>query len=470
MIRGYIFIILLFSCSVIGASINLGDIPGLGEIKDEIFFQLLLELPDTLRYLFKIGDESVSPFLHVDPATRLMFHNSLGRGGCGEVLQTVDIESGEILATKIISLDRSDPYSSPEENTIETIIFLKGAITETVALQKCGGHPGIPRFHSAILYNSNIYVTEELKEGAIISSIPQIKGNIQHIKKVAWMLLDILAHLERCGIVHRDIAARNVMAVYNEDTDSVEDVFLLDFDISAPVGAKILSFNEIGNFEAPPELGAVLGSGSSGCLHGSPAYDIFLLSSMLYNLVTGRQYVDTQGMKIIKATDPDLHGMLLLMRNEDPDQRPSACTLRQHPFFIDLEDPVVEVDTLSTEGIVAGVRSLMMESVISGELALQELEHAHKARIDAVYARKRTHRSSLGSIMGSSRHSESSGPDDVLVLDLEFHEGAVPRSELLSSTPSVQVDSSPGFVASLLSIKTPPFLNVSDSDLKDQSD
>ena len=152
-------------------------------------------------------------------AQRYRILNILGQGGIGITYAAEDLQTGEQVALKAVSLRRMDDFKVLElfEREVRILAQLN--------------HPGIPRYVDYIQVdkrrNRFFYLAQQLAEGKSLAALVE-KGwqpDEAEVKHIATQILEILIYLQQLTppVIHRDIKPQNI--IYREDGQ----IFLVDF-------------------------------------------------------------------------------------------------------------------------------------------------------------------------------------------------------------------------------------------------
>ena len=145
--------------------------------------------------------------------------HTLGAGGVGITYAAKDIDTGQLVAIKALSLSRMNNWKALELFEREATILKK--------LQ----HPNIPSYIDFFQIdtdsNRSFYLVQQLAPGKPLSELIQSgwKPQEAEIKDFARQILDILTYLQQLNpaIIHRDIKPQNIIC------QSDRTIFLVDF-------------------------------------------------------------------------------------------------------------------------------------------------------------------------------------------------------------------------------------------------
>lgn len=264
----------------------------------------------------------------------------LGRGAFGRVYCGKDMKTGNDVAIKQLNIDRLS--SSALSGISAEVDLLKGL-----------NHRNVVSYLGSLRTRSHLYIVMELVENGSIAAL--IKSNkfgafSESLAAIyIGQVLEGLAYLHDQGVVHRDIKGANILI----NKDGI--VKLADFGVAARLdnSSKSNGPDKISEEENAPcddaqpagtpywmapevvELKAV-----------TTASDIWSVGCLAIELLTGHPpYFDLQPLsalyRIVQDVHPPLplgisskfHSFLLLCFCKDPERRPKARELIDHPWI-----------------------------------------------------------------------------------------------------------------------------------------
>ncbi|KAG7552414.1 Protein kinase domain [Arabidopsis thaliana x Arabidopsis arenosa] len=248
----------------------------------------------------------------------------LGRGSFGSVYEGISGD-GDFFAVKEVSL--LDQGSQAQE----CIQQLEGEIALLSQLQ----HQNIVRYRGTAKDGSNLYIFLELvTQGSLLKLYQRYQLRDSVVSLYTRQILDGLKYLHDKGFIHRDIKCANILV------DANGAVKLADFGL-----AKVSKFNDIKSCKGTPFWMApevINRKDNDG--YGSPA-DIWSLGCTVLEMCTGKiPYSDLEPVQALfrigRGTLPevpdtlslDARHFILKCLKVNPEERPTAAELLNHPF------------------------------------------------------------------------------------------------------------------------------------------
>lgn len=256
----------------------------------------------------------------------------IGCGAFGQVYMGMNLDSGELLAVKQVSIAAN---GASKEKTQVHIRELE----EEVKLLKNLSHPNIVRYLGTVREEETLNILLEFVPGGSISSLLGKFGPFPEavIRMYTKQLLLGLDYLHKNGIMHRDIKGANILV------DNKGCIKLADFGASKQVvelangsGAKSMKGTP---YWMAPEV--ILQTGHSF------SADIWSVGCTVIEMATGKppwsqQYQEVAALFYIGTTKShppipehlsfEAQDLLLKCLHKEPELRPSASDLLQHPF------------------------------------------------------------------------------------------------------------------------------------------
>lgn len=266
------------------------------------------------------------------PSIRWRKGELIGCGAFGRVYMGMNLDSGELLAVKQVSIAAN---SASKEKTQAHIRELE----EEVKLLKNLSHPNIVRYLGTAREDESLNILLEFVPGGSISSLLGKFGSFPEsvIRMYTKQLLLGLEYLHKNGIMHRDIKGANILV------DNKGCIKLADFGASKKVvelatmtGAKSMKGTP---YWMAPEV--ILQTGHSF------SADIWSVGCTVIEMATGKppwsqQYQEVAALFHIGTTKShppipehltaEAKDFLLKCLQKEPNLRPAASELLQHPF------------------------------------------------------------------------------------------------------------------------------------------
>ncbi|KAM7257751.1 hypothetical protein ACFE04_013492 [Oxalis oulophora] len=323
----------------------------------------------------------------------------IGCGAFGRVYMGMNLDSGELLAVKQVSIaaGASKEKTQPRNASVNRICMVKGnfsvdllekahirELEEEVKLLKNLSHPNIVRYLGTARENDSLNILLEFVPGGSISSLLGKFGSFPEsvIRMYTKQLLLGLEYLHKNGIMHRDIKGANILV------DNKGCIKLADFGASKKV-VELATINGAKSMKGTPYWMApevILQTGHSF------SADIWSVGCTVIEMATGKppwsqQYQEVAALFHIGTTkshppipehlSSEAKDFLLKCLQKEPDVRPTASDLLQHPFItreyqepnLALRNSVVDVgNSMATPGMNLrnSMNSIVRRSTCSG--------------------------------------------------------------------------------------------------------
>ncbi|WOH14371.1 hypothetical protein DCAR_0933890 [Daucus carota subsp. sativus] len=266
------------------------------------------------------------------PTIRWRKGEMIGCGAFGQVYMGMNLDSGELLAVKQVLIVANNASKEKAQAHIKEL-------EEEVKLLKNLSHPNIVRYLGTVKEEETLNILLEFVSGGSISSLLGKFGSFPEavVRMYTKQLLLGLDYLHKNGIMHRDIKGANILV------DNRGCIKLADFGASKKVvelatitGAKSMKGTP---YWMAPEV--ILQTGHSF------SADIWSVGCTIIEMATGKppwseQYQEVAALFHIGSTKshppiPDhlsaeAKDFLLQCLQKEPELRPTACDLLQHPF------------------------------------------------------------------------------------------------------------------------------------------
>ncbi|KAJ8462505.1 hypothetical protein ONZ45_g17910 [Pleurotus djamor] len=258
------------------------------------------------------------------PPTHFQLGNCIGRGQFGSVYRALNLNTGQMVAVKRIRLE------GLKESEVTQLM-------REVDLVKSLSHPSIVKYEGMARDEDTLSIVLEYAEsGSLVQTLKAFgKLNENLVAGYVVKILEGLHYLHQSGVVHCDLKAANIL------TTKTGNVKLADFGVSLNMRAMEREMTDVAgtpNWMAP-EVIELKGA--------SPKSDIWSLGCTVVELLTGRPpYAEIANsmsvmFRIVEDAMPPLpegcssicEDFLKLCFNKDPEQRPGAEMLCEHPWL-----------------------------------------------------------------------------------------------------------------------------------------
>jgi len=300
------------------------------------------ELPDDEKY-------SLSDLInHEDPNKLYEVGKKIGEGGIGIIYAGTEKRTQAVVAIKQM------PVQKKQEMDL---------VVNEMAIMKSSKHANIVEYRDAFVKDKILWVVMELMDGGslteVLNEYERIKLTEAQIGRICIETLSALLYIHKMHRIHRDIKSDNILL------NKRGEIKLADFGFSVQLTKqKDMRSSVIGTpYWMAPEL-------IKGLMYDTKV-DIWSLGIMLMEMAEGKPpYMDFPPLRALflistKGIPPlneenrtystDMKQFLALTLKVDPNQRPSAQQLLQHPFLTkagsssDIADLINAVDIIKKE-------------------------------------------------------------------------------------------------------------------------
>ncbi|CAI9102230.1 OLC1v1000469C1 [Oldenlandia corymbosa var. corymbosa] len=267
------------------------------------------------------------------PPIRWRRGEMIGCGAFGQVYMGMNLDSGELIAVKQVLIPANCASNKKTQDYVREL-------EEEVKLLKNLSHANIVRYLGTVREEVTLNILLEFVPGGSISSLLGKFGSFPEtvIKMYTKQLLEGLHYLHQNGIMHRDIKGANILV------DNKGCIKLADFGASKQVvelanasGAKSMKGTP---YWMAPEVIRQTGHSFSA--------DIWSVGCTVIEMATGKppwshQYKEVAAFffyigttkehpPIPECLSPEAKDFLLKCLQKEPELRPPAFELLQHPF------------------------------------------------------------------------------------------------------------------------------------------
>ena len=259
----------------------------------------------------------LSPGTVVDGRYRVL--SRLGSGGMADVLLAEDQQLGRKVALKVLHLRFAEDPGFVER-------FRREA-QAAAGLQ----HPNVVAVYDRGSYDGTYYIAMEYLPGRSLKQLIRLQAPLDPVRAIdiAIQILKAARFAHRRGVIHRDLKPHNVIV------DDSDHATVTDFGI-ARAGASDMT-----------ETGSIMGTAqylSPEQAQGhavSPASDLYAISVVLYEMLTGRVPFDAEPAVTIAlkhvsesppppstvnpSVPPELEHVVLWALNKNPADRPAEA-------------------------------------------------------------------------------------------------------------------------------------------------
>lgn len=282
-------------------------------------------------------------------------HRFLGSGSFSGVWECQHMTTGESVACKVVDINTAISEQVYYHFRNELLIHSKIH------------HSSITQLKDIIIDNDNIYIFIELCDGGDLNDIVQDMGGLteDEAKHYFHQIIDALSYIHKMGVAHRDVKLENILITADDDAK------LTDFGLCKQQRGNDPMMTTCGTLVyAAPEIIR------EEPYNGMKA-DIWSAGIVLYAMIAAHfpwivpddlppDILMKETAKQIASGDislPDgisyeLQNLLGNMLNVDPEERPTAEEILQHPWFADLNDPE-EYDEKPNNDIINLVENLL---------------------------------------------------------------------------------------------------------------
>ncbi|KAJ6775374.1 ACTIVATED PROTEIN KINASE KINASE KINASE 3 MAPKKK3 MEKK3 putative-RELATED [Salix purpurea] len=312
------------------------------------------------------------------PPIRYRKGELIGCGAFGHVYMGMNSGSGELIAIKQVSIAANGATREKAQAHIREL-------EEEVRLLQNLSHPNIVRYLGVVQEEETINILLEFVPGGSISSLLGKFGPFPEpvIRTYTKQLLLGLEYLHSNGIMHRDIKGANILVV----------------ELATVSGAKSMKGTP---YWMAPEV--ILQTGHSF------SADIWSVGCTVIEMATGKppwseQYQEVAALFYAKD-------FLLKCLHREPNMRPDASKLLQHPFVtgeIGISDHVTHSPVMELSGILLQSYTTSPET-IQMPSSYDTMDVCNLGSLSCSMDPKKLSEIKLGSLLTSNDFKKSSDP------------------------------------------------------------
>ncbi len=255
----------------------------------------------------------------------------LGKGGFAKCFEFKDLETGKLLAAKII-----DKLSLNKERS-------KQKLASEINIHKSLKHPGIVRFESHFEDSTNVYILLELCPNQTLKDLLKRRKRLTELEAQCYLaqLIPALQYLHESNVIHRDLKFGNLFLGKNMELK------IGDFGLAAKLSHPTERRKTVcgtPNYIAPEILSSKRGTELVG---HSFEVDIWATGIILYTMLVGRPPFEARTVKLTyrniwdneysipreAGLSPEATSLIQRILVHAPDKRPKLSDIMNDPFL-----------------------------------------------------------------------------------------------------------------------------------------
>ncbi|ORX70074.1 kinase-like protein, partial [Linderina pennispora] len=255
--------------------------------------------------------------------TNYQLGNCIGRGQFGAVYRALDLETGQMVAVKQISIEGQN--ADDMEDVMGEVDLLKSLSS-----------PRIVRYHGFVKTDTHLNLVMEYVENGSLSATLKSFGSFPEKLVLAYVVKIIqgLSYLHARDVVHCDLKACNILTTKKGNTKLTDFGVSLNLKLRKPGDESVVAGTP---YWMAPEIimldGACRASDiwSLGCtiielLTGKPPYADLMQMQAMYRIV------EDELPPIPEGISEELKDFLMQCFKKDPKERPTAPQLMEHKW------------------------------------------------------------------------------------------------------------------------------------------
>ncbi len=255
----------------------------------------------------------------------------LGKGGFAKCFELKDLETGKVLAAKII-----DKLSLNKERS-------KQKLASEINIHKSLKHPGVVRFESTFEDSTNVYILLELCPNQTLKELVKRRKRLTELEAQCYLsqLVPTLKYLHESNVIHRDLKLGNLFLGKNMELK------IGDFGLAAKLANNRERRKTVcgtPNYIAPEILNSRRNVERAG---HSFEVDIWAVGIILYTMLVGKPPFETNNMRLtykkIRANEyrippeaelsPEAISLIQRVLVHIPEKRPKLDEIMNDPFL-----------------------------------------------------------------------------------------------------------------------------------------
>jgi serine/threonine protein kinase len=266
---------------------------------------------------------------------------TLGVGSTGKVKLGVHVETGELVAIKVVRKEFIDRKES-----------LKKKMQREIAVMKLCDHPHVLRLLEVFETNTHLFLVTEYADGGELFDYLVKRGSLEP-DEARHFFRQIIEGVDYCHqryIVHRDLKPENLLL------DKKHRIKIADFGMASmlPPGSMLETSCGSPHYAAPEII--------SGEMYSGFESDVWSCGVILYALVTGKLPFDDDNLQRLlqkvrcglyhlpSYLPPQLRSLIHCMLTVDPKRRITIDGIKAHPWFLGEHDKSGSIDRSELPG------------------------------------------------------------------------------------------------------------------------
>ena len=304
----------------------------------------------------------------------------LGKGGFAKCYEFKDLDTGKILAAKII-----DKLSLAKERS-------KQKLASEINIHKSLKHPGVVRFENNFEDGRNVYILLELCPNQTLKELVKRRKKLTELEAQYYLgqLIPTLIYLHKSNIIHRDIKLGNLFLGKNMELK------IGDFGLAAKLTTPHERRKTVcgtPNYIAPEILNTK--RDATGQTGHSFEVDIWAVGIILYTMLIGKPPFESSNVKLtykkIRANEyvippeialsPEAIELIKKILIPAPERRPKLEEIMNDPFMT--KNAIPKAMPLSTLSCVPSPTYLSQYVKVADEV-LNGAENANVENVENV--------------------------------------------------------------------------------------